>query len=75
MAAPLPRKSALGYPHISLYLPISQANVPFFSELRANLIALHAALDTPALRGLNKALLALVKEESGVAAPALRRYP
>ena len=43
-------------------------------ELRANLIALHAALDTPALRGLNKALLALVKEESGVAAPDLRRY-
>ena len=42
-------------PYISLYLPSSsQANVPFFSELRANLIALHAALDTPALRGLNK---------------------
>ena len=72
LSVALPSCRPLPAGKLTSVLSAQQANVPFFSELRANLAALHAALETPALHQLNTALLALVKEESGVPVAALR---
>jgi len=66
LSTALPRARPVPIGKLVSLLLARQANAPLFLELRQVLAAVHAALRSPELARLNKALLALVAEESGL---------